>query len=1206
MRTWSATLITLWLISLPCLGQHASVSVNANAGLPHDSRPFGKYLVEICTISGDTRTLSCQEAPLPSHLPNPGQGWAPRSALIQRRDQTITLKLVCDPAVKTPCDLQDPKVGEAFFVTATADSGQPVRQRVILGSATPIGGYRTVEYRANAPGPIIIRATLDPVSGDSPYIAAAPVDLIVQVSSDSGSTSSSSCPVLPPQAGTQSKPLDATTIVTLLGNPTPFILAAQGPDTIFIYSTRQPLGHEELRILGSFQQAIAELAGRTAESLAITVAPAKPFSVELTVPHAGALGDLATRLGALNYSQFTLQDVGRNRVRVTAPTQPDCATWKGFLTDVREMAWQLVSDPMSYKLYYLSSSDVATAFSGLSSAAPASTAAPSPSAVTTTPNATTPAGASSTTSTTPSTTPSSTPSATSNSSTSTATPAGTSSTSSATIAITQPPGSNIQISSDTTPCVVAGLAFGNASACGSGQSTTATAGGNSTSPAASASTAVTAAPPGPLAMASVSVAAGITEQTPPDLLLYSDTNPGDDAQIEERNRIIAQLDLPRPEMILSAWVTQNSSSSPEAMGAFSNMVKDLVANYDHEFENVVLEGWNSVKLQSAEDGYFNEPFRSYIEDRFIADTFKKSAPGSSVQALSQAFLDTSQASLADPVYPMKRTDLGICERGHYCLGYNGLFSPIKPALTDLLLTIIAAQNPVNVANNAIAAVEGPEPLAPSEAICDNREPEVQKRCRAIWHNLDVDHVSPPPGPPSCAERDFRGILGSLLNIGEPRVHLQCFRQEADRLLSPAPEVGGSPPYGAGLLRAAIADFLFNYKMSQQYPHEFAPYDLNHSADALNNALSPLIDAFNRDLWSYQIFVRADMQYRVEQLNSRTDGRCCVKRLFGLDKPSFFNDGLVTVRTISGQSTSVGTTSQSFLNGSTAPELSALLSSLAGIASPGAGGSPAASPPSGTTTTTTTTTTSGAPPTPSPGGSGGSAPTTPFGAIAAGLANYQTSFAQIGRQLSFAVTPRSLSTASSAELAVTLNADESAGGPLYTGGGATDPALNTSRVANHDTTTRVRVDSIKLFEVSSFSAIVERSRSRFPLLPPFVEIPYIGTFAGIPLGSAKEFHSSTAIVSAYVVPTAADIAYGLRFVSDLVVDGLNPGPCGLYKGASAPVVSNTCVFRKALSLRDTGTLNFNELNKRMIQCFAMDTSQSGCEHVSFDNIIQQYR
>jgi hypothetical protein len=86
---------------------------------------------------------------------------------------------------------------------------------------------------------------------------------------------------------------------------------------------------------------------------------------------------------------------------------------------------------------------------------------------------------------------------------------------------------------------------------------------------------------------------------------------------------------------------------------------------------------------------------------------------------------------------------------------------------------------------------------------------------------------------------------------------------------------------------------------------------------------------------------------------------------------------------------------------------------------------------------------------------------------------------------------------------------------------------------------VRIDSVKLFEISSFSAIVERSRSRFPLLPPFVEIPYIGTFAGIPMTPAKEYHSSTAILSAYVVPTAADIASGLaRVTGTLTSDILN--------------------------------------------------------------------
>jgi hypothetical protein len=56
----------------------------------------------------------------------------------------------------------------------------------------------------------------------------------------------------------------------------------------------------------------------------------------------------------------------------------------------------------------------------------------------------------------------------------------------------------------------------------------------------------------------------------------------------------------------------------------------MVADYDHEFENVVLRGWQSVKEQSAVEGYFNESFRSYIEDRFVADTFKRKRPAAAV------------------------------------------------------------------------------------------------------------------------------------------------------------------------------------------------------------------------------------------------------------------------------------------------------------------------------------------------------------------------------------------------------------------------------------------------------------------------------------------------------------------------------------------------------------------------------------------------
>ncbi len=1312
MGTWGLRAVFLLLTITPCLGQNASVSVSANSGLGSDRRPFGKYLVETCTLTGGQLTLSCTKVPYPADeiaKPKPCSkpaGPCNLTVVPQWKDQTVTIKVVCDPAQKTtPCDLANPKLGDDFFVSATADSGLPVQQKVIVGNATPLGGSRTVQYRAIAVGPIIIRA-IAPQFPCAPgqktqacdYAASPPVDLILQIGDDPAAKSEP-CPVLPPSVGTQSKPLDAPTIVSLLGNPTPFILSAQGSNTIFIYATRWPLKndefHDEIRTLGSFQQAIAELAGRTVASLGITPPAAKPFTVELKIPHASALGDLATWIGGLNSSQFTVQDVGRGSVRVTAPTQPDCETWTAFLTDIRGMAWRVVSSPMSTKLYYLSSSDVATAFSGLTppvaaSGVPASSTSPtslagssapssssaSPAATATTPSAassTAPSGVSSatsggTSSTGATTTPSATPSAV---------PAAASSSSNATIAITQPPGSNIQISSDTTPCVVAGLAFGNNTTCGSAPAS-ATGAGPSSASAMGSSAAATPAATGPLSMASVAVAAGTGEQTPPDLLVYSDTNPGDDSQIAERNRVLAQLDLPRPEMILSAWVTQNSTTSPEAMGAFNNMVKRIDSDYNDEYEKVILKAWLSLKQQRANRNYFNEAFRSYIADRFVADTYKDRKTGGNVQDLSQAFLDQSQAKMADPVFPAKRTDLGICERGRYCLGYNGLFrhafvegelpdpsldnvSLTKPVLTDLLFAIIAAQEPVKAAERAIDNVEGirsgepgvPDPHAVrpnmNESYCDNgawlqtgnryrgQEKEVRQRCHAIWRYLDLDHVSPPPQTPSCEDKDFRGILGSLLtrspeypedtNSNEPRVYLECFRRAA-RLLLPATcgdadcnnyslktllpsgitlenftkqfqsdnsTTTAQPPYGVGLFRAAIADFLFDYKMSQQYPHEFVAYDLTQSANNLNNALSPLIDAFSRDLWSYQMFVRADMQYQVEKLNARWDQRCCVKRLFGIDKPSFFNDGLVTVRTISGQPTSVSTTSQSFLNGSTAPELSSLLSSLSG----GGGGGSLAS--SGNVTATI----SGIPGTSSstPGGGGGGA-ATPLGLLTSALANYQTSYAQVGRQLSFTATPRTLATASSAELTVTLNADESAGGPLYTGPSENDPAFNTSRVANHDTSTRVRVDSIKLFEVSSFSAIVERSRSRFPLLPPFVEIPYIGTFAGIPLGSAKEFHSSTAIVSAYVIPTAADIAYGLRFVSDLVVDGPK-GPCSFYKGAAGPDVTNVCVFRYPnYAWHDLPEQPIREFNRNITRCFATDTSSEGClRRVSFDNALR---
>jgi hypothetical protein len=864
--------------------------------------------------------------------------------------------------------------------------------------------------------------------------------------------------------------------------------------------------------------------------------------------------------------------VSTDKIRVTAPAQPDCKVWTAFLSDIRELTWQLHPMPWNARLFYLGqnngangatptgASDFATAFGALAgTATPAAASTPAATPTATTTPASTPAASPTPPATAPATAPVPAPST-------------------ATISITQPPGSFVDIKSDTTPCVIAGLTMSNSSACaGSGAAATSAAGAAAPTVAAPAPTAAIAA-------------------LEPDLLLFSTPNPGNDEPIAERKRILAQLDLPRPEMIINGWVLQNSTTNSQAIGAFASVLKELVGNYNDSLERVVLRSWGFVRSRIASGNFFDPAFYHYVSDRYVGSV-QSPINGKDPQAAAQQFLDSSRAKLTFPDGTTP-ADFGICPADQYCLGYNNLFQPLKPRLTDVLLALVAAKNTKTEVDDSITATEGPANLA-GPSFCEGQSINQREHCKRIWKDLDLDRDE----MNACENLDLRLTLGSAFPpppLGEPpaRVFLRCFKQEAEKLLAgEIPEDPTTSPSGAGLMRAAVANFLFNYKMSQQFPHEFKAYDLSQSADGLNSALSPLVDALNRDITTFQRYVRADVVYQVERLNRDYDGRCCAKRLFGLDKPSFFNEGIVTVRTISGQWTYASTTSQSFLNTSSAPQLTDVLNSLTGAAT-GAGSAAGAG--------------SGTPP-PAPisalfptAGALGSAKL-----AAAFLNNYQTTYAQIGRSLALSAIPRSLATASAAEIVVSLNADESATPPLYVSGPQSGQNANISRVANHDTSTRVRIDSLKLFELSSFSAVLQRSRSRIPLIPPFVDLPYIGTIAGIPLPPATEYHQSTALLSAMVVPTAADIAYGLQFEFDQTADGAKE-TCSLLKSAKD---DDRCRLRSLISLGDFGERDSVELyNHTIVHCFATDmrsatsslngftpASANACANLSFDTL-----
>ena len=401
IRIWRR-LSMLWLIAPAALVAQV-VSVNGTSALPEDTRPFGKYLIQVCTLAPEPPVPSPTAPPAAAHAgtgagprrgsrggrsggaanPAPAAGQQAGAAQAAghpnlrlfcdaalpsvpvRKPQSITIKQVGCLLGTNPCPppVYPLSLGDTFYVSATSDSGTSVYQEVVSGDVTPQTGRGLQTYRVTGPRTVVIRATA-PATGD--YAEATSVDLVLAVAQDADSA----CEVLGAPSAAQAQPIiDLPGILDLVGSPNPFVLKPQGKNTVFIYATRYPSPWEMSEILPGVRRKIEELAGRSTTSLGITP-PDKPFSVELIIRHAAALGDPAVRIAALGYSKFTVQNIGSDRVRVTASAQPECGPWKALLSAIRHMEWQVAPEPLETKLYYLSASDVAAAFSSLAGTSP--------------------------------------------------------------------------------------------------------------------------------------------------------------------------------------------------------------------------------------------------------------------------------------------------------------------------------------------------------------------------------------------------------------------------------------------------------------------------------------------------------------------------------------------------------------------------------------------------------------------------------------------------------------------------------------------------------------------------------------------------------------------------------------------------------------------------------------------------------------------
>lgn len=1012
-------------------------------------------------------------------------------------DQPFGVRVVSDPGLPVTISV---KSGPATVSDVTAVPDPNLPEKVVTEATVTVADAGTVVLEANQ-------------SGDAKYKALkAPVTASFQVAEDHDYCLPGLVPrktSTPEEKKPSSRQADA--IVAALGNPVPFSFEAAGSKHILIYSSRWPLNAKEQADLAHIKQQIAQLvqipdlppppassdsASSPPEDDSAPKAHAPAYRLEVQVPHAGALSDLKQRIDTLGRNaDFTVEDIGSDKVLITAAKIPPCHDVTLFLQDIRHLAWQTVSQPAVAQVYHLDPSNVAQSLGGGGgektaggSTKQTKASAPAPAE---------PAAKSSKTSKGPSGKTSGKGGSTKGS---TGQKTGSSKKDTSSDSADDPPAQDDSGADDTT-------------ADSSDQSKA----DNSDDKSASGAAA-------PKPSASVTL-------VDPDLLLLSGAGRGDDAGIPEKRRILAQLDLPRPVMLITAWSMQASTNKPEEIGQFKTGVERAVSMFNDGLQQVLFSGWSYLKDKMADPAYFEPQFYRYLVGRFVGDPRPQDQnPLRPPDQVAEDALGNRFAKKLD----VDRNALGICRPDEYCLGYTNIFEPLQPRFTDLLLAILASQNPWQTASDTIGMVEG---CGVSPLPCPPAPPEVadQRDCQAADRDLYMNSRYTPA------------------NL-RPRVYLQCFYTVSRALLSPPPktsQAAGQVP-GVGQARAAIADFLFNYKMSQQYPHDFDPYFLTLSAQNLDSTLAPFIDEFNRDITAYQQFLREQIGYCGNPKSEHQDA-CLFGNWFGEPAATFINDGLISVRTLSRAEATVSAQTQNFLSDTEAPTLADFLSSLSGGSTGGK---------------------------PSSGKGGGAKAAGAAGAAEAlqgleplpvqlglkALTMAQSSQVQIGKSLFLDVKPHSLPGASSAEIEVTMKADDTAPPVKWVAGQSKSTDANVSRVAAHDTTTSVRVDSIKLFEISSFSAELEKSRSRIPILPvPFLEVPYIGSILGIPRAGAKEFHSSTAVLSAIVVPTASDLAFGLTFTSDRIVDAGHADSC-LWLGSPA-ADHPYCRLRKAQSLSD---------------------------------------
>lgn len=541
-----------------------------------------------------------------------------------------------------------------------------------------------------------------------------------------------------------------------------------------------------------------------------------------------------------------------------------------------------------------------------------------------------------------------------------------------------------------------------------------------------------------------------------------------------------------------------------------NDIRRAIATIDLPRPQLSLQVWSyqiSSEVKNDQDRP-NQVQRSFekVRDRVLsANNTMTLALQNGLGALLDRVSAVSPEQFFDPVFAGYLTGRyqDCSNENHYCLGYyRALEAPfswaagnrvVDASLSRILLYLIAASDhqAQTAVNPIIEAMQGTAGLSGTD-----------------------------PNYP-CSTENIR----KSAETGPQSLCFPTFREELETL---------TQKRSLRIWRAALLDFFFEHKQIYVYFNDFVPYDLQRTAHVVDSLFNPIVNAFNEDV---DDFVKRTLEAQLcaqekAELNQCEDpasglsaSECKMKRnaLEQCTKEKvkgLASNSLVQVTAISGTSAKVSGTVDNYFDITPPMSLSDILNSnqnatsaLKGVLEP---------------------------------------KEIALLSAVANIGSQERIQAQVSRNATLQITPTALDTASSAELEVSLDVGEPTNAPLgsVNSGKAQIDILN--RVADNQVSTTVRVESLKLFQISGFTMELSHPKRGAPL--PLIGQAWEGLFGTMP-GLDKLFHfpdttktidnRSVAIIRATVVPTAMDLGESIGFEGDRVLDPLTESTDPIY-------------------------------------------------------------